>query len=169
MKVQETTDQVVRGLLGMGIAATVMALIGWTPMVAPLEVNTDHSSVFAEVDPLQEIVLYGAIISPLDDQGIRGYAVILPSDEGGAEIMVDAHGVEPSVEHMQHVHSGASCSNIGGVVQPLEPYPEANDEGEIHYRETFDSMPDNPGDRVVVIHGADGAPVACGELDAVNR
>lgn len=166
MEQRTLKDRAVRlfGFLGLMIA--VGLLVGWTLGISP---RGEVEGAAAEEEPTsQQMTMYGAAITPLGNVQVRGFAGIQPA-EGGSEIVVDVHGLEPGAEHMQHIHDGGSCSNIGGVAHPLEPYPEADNEGAVHYRQTFETLPDNLGNKIVVIHGADGSPVACGQLDAIRE
>jgi hypothetical protein len=169
MKIFDRVNLTSCSLGTVGIAICLGVLLGVNSIFATDASDELPGSAADGEIRAQNVILYGAVITPLGDRQVQGYAVILPVADDGAEIMVDAHGVEASVEHMQHIHSGSSCSNIGGVLLPLEPYPEANSAGEIHYRERFDEVPENAGNRVVVVHGADGTPVACGEFDPVRE
>lgn len=148
----------------------------------------------------KKMKVYYADLSPLNDSGVMGHAELtLEGHTLTVEIWAD--GLTPNMEHPQHIHGfmennrnatcpppsadedgdglvelGEGLPYYGTVLLPLLPYPIANDEGEIHYMETFDLntieaalMPLQ--NRAIVLHGmyVEGTywellPVACGQV-----
>ncbi len=139
---------------------------------------------------------YTATLNPLNDSGASGTARLeLEGDQ--LTVTVDAEGLAPGEVHPQHIHGldhkNAACpdtsfdKNGDGLIQvgegamafgpvriALEPFPEADARGKIHFEKTFTIKPADLRplqSRVVVLHGmtVNGTydatlPVACGQI-----
>jgi hypothetical protein len=117
---------------------------------------------------------------------------MLTLDGDQLTVMIEASGLTPDQQHLQHIHGfseGAEAAGLHGftestcvdsdsygpVLIPLEPYPTADAEGNTSYSETLTIDPTALGDptqRAIVIHGLEvegeyvaGTPVACGEIE----
>ncbi|MCI0347037.1 MAG: hypothetical protein L0221_16615 [Chloroflexi bacterium] len=98
------------------------------------------------------------------ESGITGTATVLPTPDG-VEVALDLGGVTAGQTYASHIHRG-TCDDDLGVVAPLEDIAA---EGEnAHATTTIGaSMLDPSAESLFIqVHGADGAPVACGNIPA---
>jgi hypothetical protein len=152
----------------------------------------------------QSVQRYSAALTPIttNDEDARGTAR-LTLRGNRLTVRIDASGLEPNETHPQHIHGfeggqgkkrNATCPTAaqdangdgevsvaegqvtyGPILLPLEPFPTANDQGEVHFERTFKV---NRGqlapltNRHIVLHGAvaDGQywpslPAACGQIE----
>ncbi len=125
---------------------------------------------------------YYADLNQFNDSGVSG-SVMLTLDGTQLSVEIDASGLTPDVEHLQHIHgfedgSESTCVDsdaYGPVIVALEPFPMADADGNLSYSQTLTVDPEMLGDpamRAVVIHGMMvddeynvGIPVACGDLE----
>lgn len=101
-------------------------------------------------------------IVPVRGSGISGEITITPvGDELRLEIRVE--GLSQRLGHPAHVHRGV-CAEGGPVVAPLSPVADEDGGSGVSY--TVLSVVSLPVTEplFVQIHGATGAPVACGDL-----
>lgn len=148
------------------IALTTTALLVGLGVLIGASPSWQDASVQQEADGQQET--YWAVLSPTGDAPVYGFATFRV--EGGtAHVEVNVQGVSAGDQHMQHVHNGAECSSIDGVLTPLQPYPTADDRGVYHFTTTLDTVPENLAERTVVVHGAQGSPVACGAVEPLSE
>lgn len=126
--------------------------------------------------------MYYAELDQFNDSGVSGTAM-LTLDGDQLTVQIEATGVTPDVEHLQHIHgfedgTESTCVDsdaYGPVMVGLEPFPMADADGNLSYSETLTVDPDMLGDpalRAIVIHGMTvdgeydaGFPVACGEVE----
>lgn len=123
---------------------------------------------------------------PIGGSGVSGTVAIRVK---GNSVLVSVNGNGfPTGEkgvHPQHIHENSSCGDFGGVLVPLdddlsgegESFPTATNGGTVNYRATGSSgaLDEAAGgdidwaNRTVVVHMADGAPAACGEVNPVGN
>jgi Cu/Zn superoxide dismutase len=121
--------------------------------------------------------------STVQADGVTGTATITKTTDGYSEIVVEVTGLEPSTEHMNHIHVGPSCTSPADHLIALENLvadAEGNASATTQAREdetgqpvTFDSVTN--GSRVLMIHkGPDDSTaenkerLACGTVSASN-
>lgn len=123
---------------------------------------------------------FDARLEPLNDSGVTG-RVILSRLGSTLRVQATISGLEPSEEHVQHVHrlrsgDAARCPGdeadedgdgmvdlhealptYGPVGLKLEPYPRASRRGEVSYQGTFELPAELEPltDRVIVTYGMD--------------
>lgn len=134
--------------------------------------GTDSWTPFEEPDDeerVQQAVEHHADIQPIGESGVTGKATFTaPKGEGSFKVQLNAKGLAEG-QHPQHIHEEASCSDFGGVVVALEPFPKATGGGTINYQSQDIEQPDDLANRTVVVHATDGTPVACGEINPVSN
>ena len=96
------------------------------------------------------------------ESGITGTATVMPAADG-IEVALDLNGLTAGQTYMSHIHRG-TCDDDLGVVAPLEDI--AADGRTARVTTTVgESMLDPTAESLFIqVHGADGAPVACGDL-----
>lgn len=143
--------------------------------------------------------------SALNESGVSGTADIVLNGNI-LTVTINANGMVPNQQHPQHIHGfdnssqnstcpsptadedgdgivsvGEGAPFYGGILLPLEQFPQAGDNGTIFYQQTFVLGENgNPSrselgpleNRTIVLHGrnVDGeyvptVPVACGQLN----
>lgn len=126
---------------------------------------------------------FRAELEPIGNSGVHGTANFqLEGDQLSVQLV--ARGLE-SGTHAQHIHMNATCANFGGVQIPLDfdlgdgdgpadgPFPETSGmSGTLTYSQMasasmFSNLP--LGEKTVVVHATDFAPVACGEINPVGH
>lgn len=140
------------------LPALMLVVFGFGPTPPPA--NSDRAEGRAG---LQQTSEHQAELTALGESGVSGQATFTVSGDTLSAIL-EAEGLAEG-QHAQHIHEGASCSSIGGVLVPLEPFPTANAEGTVSYKNLTLEAPENLADRTVVMHGTDGTPVACGPIN----
>jgi hypothetical protein len=119
---------------------------------------------------------YIANLEDLNNSGVSGKATLV-MDGDWLQVKINAHDLEPNVQHAQHIHGpdgdgtcppasadtdgdglisvGEGAPFYGPVLLPLDAYPYANADGDVKYQNSFamsqDLMPLT--DRVIVLHG----------------
>jgi hypothetical protein len=98
------------------------------------------------------------------ESGITGTATVLPAADG-VEVAVDLNGLTAGQTYTSHIHRG-TCDDDLGVVAPLEDI--AAEGGTARVTTTVgESMLDPTAESLFIqVHGADGTPVACGDVPA---
>lgn len=147
---------------------------------------------------------YTAALAPIADNPAAQGTATLSLKGNRLTVAIDATGLEPGQVHPQHIHGfgkgtgkkvnstcptaaddanddgvvdlGEGLSDYGPVMLPFTPFPTADEDGEIHFRETYKIKRGQLGpltNRAIVLHGAfvDGdyvatLPVACGQIEA---
>lgn len=141
-------------------------------------------------------MIFKAKLTPISGSDVTGEAIIRVKGDQ-LNVVLNARGLEASVPHAQHIHSGARCdpfsppivsldddiSNAPGNATNADPgddrFPVANPGGTIHYQgsDTKSAIESALGEnldlanRIVVVHAAGtpiGPPAACGALDKVG-
>ena len=98
------------------------------------------------------------------ESGITGTATVVPATDG-LEVALDLNGLTAGQTYASHIHRG-TCDDDLGVVAPLEDIAA---EGETARGTTTigESMLDPSAESLFIqVHGADGTPVACGDIPA---
>lgn len=137
----------------------MVVIVGWA--------SEGQNFVANATDQQTADTTYTADIQPVDTAQVTGTAEFTPQ-ENQLHVHIQAEGLEPNVEHPQHIHTG-TCDSPGEVVLPLETeeggFPTADEQGMIEYENTFEQMMDNLGDHIVLLHSSDGSHVACGDIN----
>ncbi|RJK96974.1 hypothetical protein [Vallicoccus soli] len=68
---------------------------------------------------------YSITLSPQNDSGASGTALLTAGDDGSLRVRIDAEGLVPGAPHAQHVHGGADMSR-----DFMCPTPEADADGD---------------------------------------
>jgi hypothetical protein len=98
------------------------------------------------------------------ESGITGTATVVPVSDG-IEVALDLNGLTAGQTYPSHIHRG-TCDDDRGVVAPLEDIAA---DGETARGTTTigQSMLDPSAESLFIqVHGADGTPVACGDIPA---
>ena len=98
------------------------------------------------------------------ESGITGTATVIHATDG-LEVALDLNGLTAGQTYASHIHRG-TCDDDLGVVAPLEDIAA---EGETARGTTTigESMLDPSAESLFIqVHGADGTPVACGDIPA---
>lgn len=139
--------------------------------------------------------VFEAQLAELNGSGVSGEGRVEFQEDNRVEVTVEASELESGQTHEMHIHgleSGeqARCptgsnaghhemeSAVGQHALNLEPYPEANGEGNASFEATFPQAGDSLEpleDKALVIHGMNadgdydqGMPVACGEFEPAD-
>lgn len=139
--------------------------------------------------------IYSVNFGELNNSGVSGTAELI-LDGVDLTVKISASGLEPG-SHAQHIHgftedernskcppSSADVDNdglitvtegapfYGGVLLPLQPFPEADENGNIDFEMTYENVTKDITplqNRAIVLHGMNGMPflpVACGQIQA---
>lgn len=153
------------------------------------------ATIFAAGGPKAKV--YTADLSAVNRSGVDGTATFT-LDGNQLKVMVHATGLTPSQQHPMHLHGfegnnrNAACkaakdqnddgllghheaeAAIGGAVLPLDPFPTANAQGEVHFEHTYTVDPKEIGplqNLAVALHGMNvkgtykaETPVACAQV-----
>jgi hypothetical protein len=98
------------------------------------------------------------------ESGITGTATVMPAADG-VEVALDLNGLTAGQTYAAHIHRG-TCDDDRGVVAPLDDIAA---DGETARGTTTigESMLDPSAESLFIqVHGADGTPVACGDIPA---
>ncbi|MGH7587869.1 MAG: CHRD domain-containing protein [Gemmatimonadota bacterium] len=96
------------------------------------------------------------------ESGITGTATVMPAADG-VEVALDLDGLTAGQTYSSHIHRG-TCDDDMGVVAPLEDIA-ADGESARGTTTIGQSMLDPTAESLFIqVHGADGTPVACGDL-----
>lgn len=160
------------------VLAVALAACQEQPTTPDADVSASHAPAAASAATQN----FRADLEPLGDSGVRGTAGFRLRGER-LSVQLVARGLEPG-PHAQHIHENASCDDFGPVQIPLDfdlgdgdgaadgPFPETSGmSGTLTYSqsassEAFSGLP--LGDKTVVVHATDFAPVACGEIGPVG-
>lgn len=153
--------------LDSALSIVTLSVIGLLFMgfLSPGPVHTATDA--AADDTVQEGPAYRAELTALDESGVTGSATFVAT-ENGLKAQLTAKGLSEGT-HPQHIHMNSSCSDFGGVLVGLEPFPEATGGGTINYQSQDIEAPENLADRTVVVHASDGTPVACGPINPASE
>lgn len=149
------------------------------PTTVDTEVKASHTPAAANAMSQN----FRADLEPLGNSGVHGTANFqLKGSQLSVELV--ARGLE-SGAHAQHIHVNATCADFGGVQIPLDfdlgdgdgpadgPFPETSGMGGTLTYSQMASAPafsDLPlGEKTVVVHATNFAPVACGEINPVGH
>lgn len=149
----------------------------------------------------QAVETYRATLTPIEtnDRDARGTAE-LTLRGNRLTVKIDATGLAPDRTHPQHIHGfkdkkrNATCPTAaqdtngdgevsvpegevtyGPILLPLQPFPTADEAGEVHFEQTYKinrgQLAQRLENRHIVLHGAfaDGEywqslPAACGQI-----
>lgn len=96
------------------------------------------------------------------ESGITGTATVLPTADG-VEVALGLDGLTAGQTYTSHIHRG-TCDDDLGVVAPLEDIAADGETARVTTT-VGQSMLDPTAESLFIqVHGADGTPVACGEL-----
>jgi len=145
-------------------AGAVLILAVMT-MVAACAPETEEAPWDDEPDAATEAPPPATVpLDPVGDSEVFGEATMSRSD---AEILVvlEVRGLPDEGEYPAHVHEG-TCAEGGPVAQPLNPVLSVNDDGTGRSTTGLDpDALDDDGPFFFQVHGRDGAPIACGDID----
>lgn len=139
--------------------------------------------------------MYSVNFGELNNSGVSGTAELI-LDGVNLTVKISASGLEPG-SHAQHIHGfvenkgnsecppasadtdgdglisvGEGAPFYGGVLLTLQPFPEADENGNIDFEMTFENVTKDITplqNKAIVLHGMDGMPslpVACGQIKA---
>jgi hypothetical protein len=177
------------GLSRLTVLAAVAAALAACPAPDP-----EPAPPVDEPDPAVEerVQVYEADLEEVGGSGVTGTAT-LAAGEGMVQVRIVAHGLRPEQRVPQHVHMNATCDPAGGILLNLDNdlsypneaaprgdhYPAADGDGVLDFsasrsfedlrhaaREYQGTEPEqlDLGNRVVILHGVDMQPIACGAL-----
>jgi hypothetical protein len=96
------------------------------------------------------------------ESGITGTATVIRAADG-VEVALDLDGLTAGQTYASHIHRG-TCDDDRGVVAPLEDIA-ADGETARGTTTVGQSMLDPSAESLFIqVHGADGTPVACGDI-----
>ena len=139
--------------------------------------------------------MYSVTFGELNESGVTGSAELV-LDGVNLWVKISASGLEPGT-HAQHIHGfvenkgnsecppasadtdgdglisvGEGVPFYGGIRLPLEPFPTADENGNIEFEMTFYDVTKEITplqNKTIVLHGVEGMPslpVACGQIMA---
>lgn len=115
-------------------------------------------------DPsVEEVPTATVDLEEVEESGVTGEAAVMDADDTEVYV-VDVEGLPAEAEYEAHIHTG-NCAEGGGVAEPLNPIMGGED-GTGSSTTMFDTgtVPTDE-DHFVQVHGEDGDPIACGDLD----
>ncbi len=103
-------------------------------------------------------------LQPMGDSDVMGEAMLM-EEADALVVVVDVTGLPGEGDFPSHIHEG-TCDDPGGVAEPLSDVIGLED-GTGSSTSTIDLGALDPGGQyLIMVHAEDGAPIACGELDA---
>ena len=140
---------------------------------------------------------YMVSFGELNNSGVSGTAELILNGVD-LTVKISASGLEPGA-HAQHIHGftenkrnstcppssadsdgdglisvGEGAPFYGGILLPLQPFPEADAEGNIEFEMTFEDVTKDLTplqNKAIVLHGVEGMPflpVACGQIKSAQ-
>ncbi len=107
-----------------------------------------------------------AMMGAMNESGVSGNVNVSTSGES-VTVAVEVEGLPGAGEYASHIHTG-SCDSPGGVVVPLNSVMGV--EGGTGTATTTVAMDQITGgdSYLVMVHGSEGAPVACADLPSMS-
>lgn len=96
------------------------------------------------------------------ESGITGTATVLPTADG-VEVALGLDGLTAGQTYTSHIHRG-TCDDDLGVVAPLEDIAADGETARVTTTVGRSMLDPTAESLFIQVHGADGTPVACGEL-----
>jgi hypothetical protein len=152
-------------------AGTVLAL-GLVALVAAAcempDPEPEMDPPMEEPTPEPEDVAHTAIpLEPVGESGVMGEATVMDHDNAEVVLVVEVSGLPEEGEYAAHIHAG-SCEEGGPVAEPLSPVVGLAD-GTGVGTTTLDADAINGEEPLFIqVHGADGQPIACGNVGAAG-
>lgn len=160
-------------------AGVVLAACGGGASDATGDSPSGRGSV-GDAEPADEQRSFRARLGPLNGSGAEGEATLALLDST-LTARLDANGLEPLQEHVQHIHRleggepgrcpteaadgdgdgmvslEESLPAYGPVAVKLEPFPRADGQGRVSFEDTLEAPPgvEPLTDRVIVVYGRD--------------
>jgi len=179
-KTKTLVNQKVSGFKNAAKAcAAERASMGDTAFKDKYGTNADKSNAFGKC--VSSLVSQGAAnktqvfhvsLTAVNSSGVTGTATLRLKGTQ-LTVTINATGLTPNQVHLQHIHEGASCASAGTPVLDLTPFPTADTQGRISYKQTFtiSSSLLPLTDRTLNLHGMNvggtydpGIIVACGQI-----
>jgi len=109
-----------------------------------------------------------AILGPVGGARVRGGAIAEAKSAESTRFTVTIRDAPANVTLAWHMHSG-TCASPGGVVGSGYPELRSGPGGTAEAAVVVAVAPPEQGDFVVQVHGANGSPIACGELKRIGE
>lgn len=150
---------------------TTPILLGLTMLLAACggdkEKAADSTAMMAEtmpaMDPNMNDMAQHTMMASMNNSGATADVTLTAVGEQST-VAVNLKGAPASASLQQHIHSG-TCEVQGAVVAPLDPITtDASGMGMVTTTVTIPKATIANGQHYIQIHGADGKPIACGNV-----